>query len=127
VSVRKKILIVEDNADVRGMFSAALKLDGFDVKEANSGFQALRSLDSNVPDLVILDLGLPGIDGFAVQREIAASAFIKHISVVIVTASGADLSHLDVACVLRKPVTTERLLKTVRECLQKASFGGTGV
>jgi DNA-binding response OmpR family regulator len=118
---KKEILIVEDNDDLRGMFSKALTLAGFEIHEARAGYEALLLLDSRRPDLVVLDLGLPGIDGFAVQREIAANAFLRHISVVVVTASMDDLSHLDVACVLRKPVHPEKLIQTVSECLAKAA------
>ena len=117
MSRRQVILIVEDDDDLRGVFAMTLSFDGFDVHEARTGFEALRFIDTNPPDLVVLDLGLPGIDGYAVQQEIAANAFTRHIPVVIVTASAKDLSHLDVACVLRKPVSPEELIVTVRRCL----------
>ena len=117
MSRRQVILIVEDNHDLRGLFAIALSFAGFDVHEARTGFEALRFLDTDPPDLVVLDLGLPGIDGYAVQQEIAANAYTRHIPIVIVTASAKDLSHLDVACVLRKPVAPEELVVTVRKCL----------
>ena len=117
----KRILIVEDDEGLRGMFQKALSLAGFDVQQARSGYEALRILDSNPPDLVLLDLGLPGIDGFTVHQEIAANAFTRDISVVIVTASLQDLSHLEVACVLRKPVHPDKLVDTVRSCLLKGA------
>lgn len=120
-AARKKILVVEDDDDLRGMFQTALSISGFDVREARSGFEALRTIDSNPPDLILLDLRLPGIDGFAVHQEIAANAFTRNIPVVIVTASTDDLSHVDVACVLRKPVHPDKLLSTVRSCLLKGA------
>lgn len=95
----------------------SLSLAGYEVQEARSGFEALRLIDNNPPDLVVLDLSLPGIDGLSIQQEIAANAFTRHIPVVIVTASTQDLSHLDVACVLRKPVRPDDLVVTVRRCL----------
>src|SRR5690242_11448572 len=121
---RKKVLVIEDNDDIRGLFAVMLTLEGFDVSEARTGFEALRSLDSSAPDLILLDLGLPGIDGFAVQQEIATNAVLRRIPVVVVTASSHDLNRLDVSCVLRKPVTRDRLLTTVRECLAKATPDG---
>lgn len=121
MSNRKRILIVEDDDDLRGMFERSLSIAGFDVQEARSGFEALRTLDSNPPDLVLLDLRLPGIDGFTVYQEIAANAFTRDIPVVIVTASVDDLSHMDVACVLRKPVHPDKLVATVRSCLVKGA------
>jgi len=124
---KKEVLIVEDNDDLRGMFAVTLTLGGFEPYEARTGFEALRLLDSRAPHLVVLDLVLPGIDGFAVQQEIAANAVLRRTPVVVVTASTDDLSHLDVSCVLRKPVTPETLLKTVRECLAKATPEGTEI
>ena len=103
------------------MFEIALSLAGYVVYEARGGFEALRLLDSQAVDLVVLDLGLPGIDGLSVQQEIAANAFTRHIPVVIVTASMMDLSHLDVACVLRKPVHPDQLVETVRNCLSNGA------
>jgi len=118
VSNRKKeVLVVEDHDHLRGMFSTILTIAGFKTYEARNGFEALLIMDTRKLDLVTLDLGLPGMDGFAIQREIAANAFLRHIPVVVITGSEDDLSHLDVACILRKPVTAERLLTSVQECL----------
>lgn len=117
----KRILIVEDDNDLRGMFDKTLSIAGFDVLQARSGYEALRTLDSSPPDLVLLDLKLPGIDGFTVHQEIAANAFTRDIPIVIVTASSEDLSHMDVACVLRKPVHPDKLVSTVRSCLLKGA------
>ena len=114
VSRRATILIVEDDPDLREVFQIALTFEGYDVREARSGFEALRMLDAHPPDLVLLDLGLPGIDGFAVREEISANAFTQHIPVVIVTASTQDLSHLDAAVVLRKPISPSDVVETVR-------------
>jgi CheY-like chemotaxis protein len=99
------------------MYRLTLAFDGFEVREAADGIDALRVLEQLAPDLVILDLDLPKLGGLSVQQEIAADAFMRHIPVVIVTALELDLAHLDVSCVLRKPVTPEQLLTTVRNCL----------
>jgi len=117
VSRRANILIVEDDPDLREVFQIALSFEGFDVREARSGFEALRMLDAQPPDLVLLDLGLPGIDGFAVREEISANAFTQHIPVIIVTASTQDLSHLDAAGILRKPISPADVVDTVRRHL----------
>ena len=109
----KRIFVVEDNDDLRTLFRIVLALDGFEVDEARNGLEALRLLEMNQPDLVVLDLYLPGIDGFAVQQELSGG----NVPIVIVTASPRDLSSLDVACVLRKPVSPDELVRTVRYCL----------
>jgi two-component system response regulator MprA len=118
---RHVILVVEDDADLRRLYRTALTLDGFDVDEAADGLDALRRIDYRRPDLVVLDIGLPALSGVAVQQEIAAQAYTSRIPVVIVTGTALNLDHLDVACVLRKPVEPSELLKTVRSCLAAAA------
>jgi DNA-binding response OmpR family regulator len=115
------VLVVEDDVDLRRMFRAALSLEGFIVEEAGDGLQALHLIEQSRPDIVVLDLGLPTVGGLAVQQEIAASALTKDIPVVIVTGSTADLSQVPVFCVLRKPVTPEELVATVRRCIQSGA------
>lgn len=116
-SRRRVILIVEDDADLRRLYRTALTLDGFDVEEAADGVDALRRVDHRRPDLVVLDIGLPAINGVAVQQEIAAHAYTRQIPVLVVTGTTMNLDHLDVACVLRKPVEPDELLRMVRRCL----------
>jgi DNA-binding response OmpR family regulator len=111
------ILVVEDDESLRRFYRANLALAGYNVREAGDGLEALRWIDSEPPDLVLLDLTLPFISGDTVRQEIAAHAHTRKIPIVIVTGSTAALDDLNVACVLRKPVVTERLLEVVRICL----------
>jgi CheY-like chemotaxis protein len=114
---RKTILVVEDDAALRRMFTTALDLAGFAVKEAPNGYEAIHSVDTDRPDLIVLDLLLPGFGGLGVQQEIAQRAATSQIPIVIVTGSTRALDHLRVACVLRKPVDPGLLVDTVRKCL----------
>jgi DNA-binding response OmpR family regulator len=116
-------LIVEDDGDLRRLFRTALMVDGFEVREASSGTQALRELEVSTPDLVVLDLILPGLSGLSVQEEIAAHAQTRSIPVIIVTASAMNLDQVQVACVLRKPVTPEELVQRVRHHLLVGARG----
>ena len=93
------------------------------MEEAGDGLEALRRIDSSPPDLVVLDLMLPFVGGAIVQQEIASHVFTRDIPVVIITGSGKDLSDLQVACVLRKPVTPEELVRTVASCLTSGAPG----
>jgi CheY-like chemotaxis protein len=113
----KTILIVEDDEDLRRLFRTALMLAGYDVIEAGDGLEALQRVDLVVPDLVILDLVLPGLTGAAVKQELAAQAVTRNIPIVIVTGTYVDPAEFDVACLLRKPVTPDQLIHTVRSCL----------
>lgn len=120
---RRVVLLVEDDADLRRLFKSALIFEGFAVDDVGDALDALRHIDERRPDIVLLDLGLPGLSGLAVQQEIAGRAFTRHIPVVVVTGSTEALDHLDVSCVLRKPVTPERLIATVRKCLSSGARG----
>jgi DNA-binding response OmpR family regulator len=121
VHKRKVILVVEDDPDLRRLYRLTLAFDGFEVQEAVDGIGALRAVEQLAPDLMILDLDLPKLGGLSVQQEIAAHALTRHIPVVIITALELDLAHLDVPCILRKPVTPEQVLTTVRNCLGSAA------
>ena len=118
---RQTILVVDDDADLRRVFRTTLTIAGYDVMEASDGLDALRHLDHRRPDLVVLDLNLPTLSGVAVQQEITAHAYTRQIPIVVVTGLAVNLDHLDVACVLRKPVEPEDLLKAVRSCLAAAA------
>jgi DNA-binding response OmpR family regulator len=120
---RQRILVVEDDGDLRRMFRQMLSLGGYEVLEAGDGLNALRAIDATPLDAVILDLGLPVLSGHAVRQELAAHAHTRQVPVIVVTGESGDLDGLDAACVLRKPVSPERLLHVVRTCI--ASGGGT--
>lgn len=123
MSSERLILIVEDDAPLRMLWRAALRLEGFDTVEAGDGIEALRILEQRTPDLVVLDLGLPMLDGLSIQQELAAQAISREIPVVIVTASTDDLTHVDVPCVLRKPFTVDELVRSIHRCMQSGAPG----
>ena len=123
MAARQTVLIVEDDPAVRRMYRTALGLAGFNIVEAEDGISALRSLDQYTLDVVVLDLMLPTLSGLAVQQEIAAHAHTRNIHVVIVTGSNMRLDHVDVSCVLRKPISPDRLVDAVRGCLASGARG----
>jgi DNA-binding response OmpR family regulator len=99
------------------MYRTALGFAGYDVIEAHDGPTALHILDQRTADLVILDLILPTLSGLAVQQEIAAHASTRDIPIVIITGSDLRLDDVKVPCILRKPVSPELLVTTVRTCM----------
>lgn len=111
------VLVVEDDEHLRHLYRTALMMSGYHVREARSGFEALRMLDSSPVDIVVLDLMLPGVDGFMVRDELAAQPGTRSIPIVIVTGARGDFDYLDVPCLLRKPITAEQLVHAVRRCL----------
>jgi DNA-binding response OmpR family regulator len=110
---------VEDDPDLRAMYGTALSLAGYAVIAARDGIDALRRIDSDGPDIVVLDLELPLLGGRDVQREIASHADTRAVPIVIVTGSDTtDLTAADVACILRKPIDPEDLVIAVARCLR---------
>jgi CheY-like chemotaxis protein len=121
VAVRKTVLVVEDDEELRRMFRTSLLLEGFDVLEAGNGLDALVRIDRDPPDLVVLDLMLPTLSGVAVRQEIAAHVLTRDIPVVVVTGSALNIDDLNVDCVLRKPIAPETLVMAVKRCFKRAS------
>jgi len=81
-----KILIAEDNAVNRELLRELLEMRGYAVVEACNGEEALRMIDETQPDLVLLDIGMPVLDGFAVARKIRENPRLGSLPVVAVTA-----------------------------------------
>ncbi len=118
---KKRILIVEDDPDLRRLFRTAVALAGYDVEDASDGLDALHLIDSNPPDLVVLDLKLRSLDGQSVQQELAARALTSTIPIVIVTGSDIEIEGSNVSCTLRKPVMPDQLVRTIRQCITKGA------
>ena len=87
-AVISKVLIVEDNADVRSMLQTLLTLEGHDVREAADGSQGLDTLQRERFDVALIDIGLPGIDGFEVARRARASCGERCPRLVALTGYG---------------------------------------
>lgn len=119
-----RILVVEDDTDLRRLFRIALMMAGYTVLDTGDGIDALRIIENDPPALVVLDLRLHALDGASIQQELAARAITSNIPVVIVTGSDIDISGPNVACVLRKPVTPERLVHAVKHCMVKGVAPG---
>ena len=115
------ILIVEDDQHLRLFYRQVLMMSGYTVVAVEDGIDALRHIETDAPDLVVLDIELPRLGGRDVQRELAAHAATRSIPIVVVT--GSDTAALDsraFVCILRKPVTADSMLATVETCLKDA-------
>lgn len=80
------VLIVDDYPDTCEMYAAYLDLAGFRSIKANDGYEALRLATEYLPDVILMDLGLPGIDGYEVTRQLKSDVRTRHIPVVALTA-----------------------------------------
>jgi CheY-like chemotaxis protein len=113
------ILLVEDDPDTRELYRTILRNGGYAVVAVEDGLAALRYLESEVPDAVVLDLGLPRLPGRDVHQEMAAQGLTPHIPIIVVTGSSAAVDEHNFACVLRKPIDPDDLIDAVQRCLRR--------
>jgi DNA-binding response OmpR family regulator len=117
----KKILVVEDDRDVRLGYHARLKANQYDTFFAADALTSISEARKHQPDLIILDLGLPGGDGFVVMDRLKANMDLAMIPVIVVTAdcNANRYRALDAGAkaFLQKPVDTEELMGAIRQCL----------
>jgi DNA-binding response OmpR family regulator len=91
--MRKKILIVEDNTELLKLLRLNLKRAGYSVAGATNGVEALKKVRSAHPDLVILDLVLPEMDGFAVCEVLRKSAATEALPVIVLTGLTSEITR----------------------------------
>ena len=120
-----KILVVEDDPSIRRVVVLALKSGGYaEVKEVADGVAALEAAYRMRPDLVLLDIMLPGMDGFEVCRRFRANPETASLAIVMLTARGAErdiVAGLDAGAndYVTKPFSKEVLLARIRAALRK--------
>ena len=119
-----RILVVEDNDDVRGMLRMHLELEGHQVHEALNGPEAVEVALKVQPDVALLDLGLPGFDGFEVARRLHAEEQTKHVVLIALTGYGQNedrrkTASMGFAAHLVKPVSPDRLSEELALAISK--------
>ena len=88
-----KILIVDDESSARAALETLLRREGYDVHDAADGRSALAACSDFKPDLILLDILMPGIDGFEVCRQLKADNRTKEIPVIFITAQKDELTR----------------------------------
>jgi len=121
----KRILVVDDNEDNRQILIDLLSTAGYDVIEARTGFDAVATAGREVPNLVLMDIQLPGMDGLEATRRIKAQPALAAIPVIAVTSyalAGDDRKATDAGCddYVTKPFSPRALLAKVRAILADA-------
>ena len=117
-----KILVIEDEKMVAELIQAKLEREGFEVHAALDGFQGLEDVSRVKPDLIILDVLLPGIDGFHIYKKIKANPVISEIPILVMTGRGAMRDTFEEAGVdtfLVKPFDPEELVSAVKKLLAR--------
>jgi CheY-like chemotaxis protein len=119
---RPLVLLVEDQSDLRRLYAEQLTMSGFDVIEAGDGAQAIAHTTDRGPDVVLMDLSLPGIDGWEATRQLKRDDRTAHIPVVALTAhdgAGELQRATDAGCdwFVPKPCPPAALIAEVRRVL----------
>jgi DNA-binding response OmpR family regulator len=113
-----RVLVIDDEDDVRGMFEIALTKNGFSVEAARSGDEALELVRECPYDVLVVDLGMPGMDGVAFIAEakrLRAAVGIVVVSGYVNNGDAPALEGMGVTSVLVKPVDLGSLVSSVRE------------
>jgi two-component system cell cycle response regulator DivK len=123
---RPRVLVVDDYPDAREMYSEYLQYSGFDVIEAGSGVEALERAAASAPDIILMDLSLPLMDGWEATRRLKADKATADIPIVALTGhalagilEGARKAGCD--AFVTKPCLPEDLVKEIQRVLSASS------
>jgi CheY-like chemotaxis protein len=124
-SSRPKVLLVDDYPDAREMYSEYLQFSGFDVLEAANGMEALERAVNGSPDVILMDLSLPVMDGWEATRRLKADKRTADIPVVALTGhalAGISEGARQAGCdaFVTKPCLPEDLVKEIKKVLDQA-------
>ena len=112
------VLVAEDNETLRSALAAALRAKGYNVQEAENGAEAVRLAGGHAPDLILLDLMMPVLDGWSAARELQENPVTAGIPRLAITASHLDPANRNAlsgsfALVLQKPIRLGDLLAAI--------------
>ena len=119
-SMSKRILVVEDHEENRRIVRDLLTSVGYEIIEAVTGEEGVTMAESQRPDLILMDIQLPGLDGYEATRRIKANPASRQIPIIAVTSyalSGDDVKALAAGCdaYVTKPFSPRALLAKIRE------------
>ncbi len=123
---REKILVVEDDEDILDLIAYNLEKEQYTVLKSNSGEKALARIAKNRPDLLLLDLMLPGMDGLEICKRVKGESATRDIPVLMLTAKGEEsdvVAGLELGAddYMTKPFRPRELIARVRTILRRAS------
>lgn len=116
-------LVVEDSSTERNILTSCLKEGGITVSTAVSGEEALEKINSHKPDVIILDVVLPGISGFEICRRLKAEENTKDIHIILCSTKGTEMDKFwglkqGADVYIPKPIDQETFVNTVKRLLQ---------
>ena len=118
----KLILVIEDQEDNRRIMRDLFTSAGYEVIEAVTGEEGVTSAETHRPDLILMDIQLPGLDGYEATRRIKSNPDLSQIPIIVVTSyalSGDDVKAFEAGCddYVAKPFSPRELLAKVRKYL----------
>ena len=122
----RRVVVIEDDPEMIELVKLILAKDGFDVAGANNGRDGLGVIEESQPDVVLLDLMMPDMDGWEVYQSMKAQDSMKNIPVIIITAKAQSIDRvlgLHIAKVddyITKPFSPSELLTSVRKVIANA-------
>lgn len=120
----KNVMVVEDNEKNRKLMRVVLKAKGYNVIEAATGEEALNILRNQKPDIILMDIQLPGIDGITLIKQIKGTTALKDTPIIAVTAyamKGDEEKIMEAGCdaYVSKPINTQELPLIVEKYIKK--------
>ncbi len=121
-SIHQSVLIVDDEPMARTLLRLMLVRAGFHVSEAEDGYDALEKVRKNQPDIILLDVMMPGMDGFAVCEKLRSEAATAELPIIMLSAK-TDLDSINkglragATIYLTKPISPEELTQHVKDAL----------
>jgi DNA-binding response OmpR family regulator len=120
---RRSVLVVDDDLPLRGMLSVALRLRGFQVLLAGDGAEAQRVMALHHPDLVLLDLMMPDVNGWDFLQRLQETGFLGRVPIVVLSAhllvEPQAVLQMGVSAILPKPFNLNELIDLVEHLLSK--------
>jgi DNA-binding response OmpR family regulator len=122
---KAKILVIDDNSYMRKLLESRLKANDYQVVLAEDGKEAFSKAESEEPDLVLLDITMPKMDGFQIAEKLKNHASTRSIPIIFVTARGQEeeifkaTKELGAAAYIIKPFRSEILLNEIKKALDK--------
>ena len=118
----KRILVVEDHEDNRRIMRDLLTRSGYEAAEAVTGRDGVTAAETHRPDLILMDVQLPGMDGYEATKRIKANHNLQKVPIIMVTSyalSGDDVKAFEAGCddYVSKPFSPRKLLAKIREYL----------
>ena len=118
-----KILLVDDDPDISSLLQGELETKGYEVKVCDSGEEVLGTLQAYRPDLLIMDVMLPGVDGYSLTNNIGDSEALRNIPIIIMSALSTSRSMFEpipqVHAFFSKPFSPEEFMESVAAALAK--------